>query len=582
MRKKIKICLGCLREISLHDKICPFCGFDPLEITNPRYLRVGTRLAKRYVVGKEVGEGGFGITYIGYDSREKRPIAIKEYFPANIVSRDASSGRSQKLTCFDGKDGKYFQEGLERFKKEGKTLEKAAFCNHVVQMYDYFEENETGYIVMEYVPGITLQQRVENQGKFTPAEMYAVLSPLMKDLEKLHEKGLLHRDISPDNIILRPDGMAKLIDFGSARRTIFGEQGSQKSLTVVVRQQYAPREQFSRNGKQGPWTDIYSLAATMYFMLTGKAPASAFEREAEISSQKMLENMQQIPLAVADVLEEAMALKPEERYSDLSTFTKALEEVIPKSEEEKKIERTVYYNREKRNHKVLPLWKKKRIIYGAVIFVLLILGGIGIGIMVANLEHVKDVTEEVAKNETSQAEERTESTPEIQRITMPRLEGETIEEALQLVKQADNSLSVLVEKKYSEKKKGIVLSQSIAPGEQYLYREKQNITLFVSRGIQKVTVPDVKGKSLEEGKALLQAKGFRINVKKCFSKEPKNSIIKQKETKNRKVKKGSVIHLVVSKGSQTAAYSPSSATAKPTSTKPAATKKPEGIQIVTD
>ena len=163
MRKKVKICLGCLREISIHTGICPYCGFDPLKSENPRFLRVGTRLAKRYTVGKTLGEGGFGITYTGYDNKEKRPVAIKEYFPANIVSRDTNSGRSQKITCFDGKDGKYFQEGLERFKKEAKTLEKAAFCNHVVQIYDYFEENETGYIVMEYVPGITVWQQVEKQ-----------------------------------------------------------------------------------------------------------------------------------------------------------------------------------------------------------------------------------------------------------------------------------------------------------------------------------------------------------------------------------------------------------------------------------
>lgn len=569
MRKKIKICLGCVREISLHDKICPFCGFDPLKIINPRFLRVGTRLAKRYVVGKQLGEGGFGITYIGYDTKEKRPIAIKEYFPANIVSRDTSSGRSQKITCFDGKDGKYFLEGLERFKKEGKTLERAAFCTHVVQMYDYLEENETGYIVMEYVPGITVQQRVETQGKFTPAEMLVVLVPLMKDLEKLHEKGLLHRDISPDNIILRPDGVAKLVDFGSARRAIFGEQGSQKSLTVVVRQQYAPREQFSRNGSQGPWTDIYSLAATMYFMLTGKAPISAFERESEISNQKMQEDLHQIPLCVADVLEEAMALKPEDRYPDLSAFIAALERAVPTSDEEKKIERTIYFNREKKGHKVLPLWKKRRILYEAVAFVVLILCGITIW-KIAREPELQST--EYKKEKAVVAVE--ESTPAPSLITMPRLEGETLQEALRLIKQTDNTLSVVVEKKYSEKKKGLVLSQSIDPGEQYTYLEKNEITISVSRGVKKVTVPDVQGKQLAEAKELLKAKGFKVTVKKCFSKEPKNSIIKQEENKNSKVKKGSVIHLVVSKGRQV------TATSAPA--QPAATKKMEGIQIITD
>lgn len=174
------------------------------------------------------------------------------------------------------------------------------------------EENKTAYIVMEYVPGITVQQRVERQGIFTPEEMLLVVEPLMNDLQKLHEKGMLHRDISPDNIILRPDGVAKLVDFGSARRTVLDAQGNNKSMTVVVRQQYTPKEQYSRNGKQGPWTDIYSLAATMYFMLTGKAPVSALEREAEAANQKMRTGMQQIKASLADVLEEAMALSPDD------------------------------------------------------------------------------------------------------------------------------------------------------------------------------------------------------------------------------------------------------------------------------
>lgn len=324
MRKKTKICLGCLREISLYDSVCPFCGFDPIKVKSPRYLRAGTRLLDRYLVGRELGEGGFGITYVGYDTRQKRPVAVKEYFPAHIASRDTTSGRSQDVICFDGKDGKFFQSGLERFKKEGKTLEKASSCDSVVQVYDYLEENKTAYIVMEYVPGITVQQRVERQGIFTPEEMLLVVEPLMNDLQKLHEKGMLYRDISPDNIILRPDGVAKLVDFGSARRTVLDAKGNNKSMTVVVRQQYTPKEQYSRNGKQGPWTDIYSLAATMYFMLTGKAPVSALEREAEAANQKMQAGMQLIKASLADVLEEAMALNPDDRYADMQSFYEAL------------------------------------------------------------------------------------------------------------------------------------------------------------------------------------------------------------------------------------------------------------------
>ena len=507
MRKKVKICLGCLREISIHTGICPYCGFDPLKSENPKFLRVGTRLAKRYTVGKMLGEGGFGITYTGYDNKEKRPVAIKEYFPANIVSRDTNSGRSQKISCFDGKDGKYFQEGIERFKKEAKTLEKAAFCNHVVQIYDYFEENETGYIVMEYVPGITVWQQVEKQGVFQPGEMLALLEPLMRDLQKLHEKGFLHRDISPDNMILRPDGVVKLIDFGAARKAEVDAQGSQKSMTVVVRQQYAPREQFSRNGRQGPWTDIYSLSATMYYMLTGKVPVSALERESETASRKMQENLNRISPALAEVLEKGMAFQPEDRYSDFTVFLHALKEAVPMEKERTRIEKTVYFNREKKGRKVLPLWKKRRILIGVSAACILVLGS-AIAWQKMSGEKTATVTETVHMTSPEPSAE-TEAL-----ITMPRVEGERLEEALQRIKQADDSLSVVVEKQYSETAKDRIVSQSIAPGEQYKKGNKTDVTIVVSKGIEKIKVPNVVGKSLSEAKAVLKASGLKISLKK--------------------------------------------------------------------
>ena len=567
MRKKVKICLGCLREISIHTGICPYCGFDPLKSENPKFLRVGTRLAKRYTVGKMLGEGGFGITYTGYDNKEKRPVAIKEYFPANIVSRDTNSGRSQKISCFDGKDGKYFQEGIERFKKEAKTLEKAAFCNHVVQIYDYFEENETGYIVMEYVPGITVWQQVEKQGVFQPGEMLALLEPLMRDLQKLHEKGFLHRDISPDNMILRPDGVVKLIDFGAARKAEVDAQGSQKSMTVVVRQQYAPREQFSRNGRQGPWTDIYSLSATMYYMLTGKVPVSALERESETASRKMQENLNRISPALAEVLEKGMAFQPEDRYSDFTVFLHALKEAVPMEKERTRIEKTVYFNREKKGRKVLPLWKKRQILIGVSAACILVLGSV-IAWQKMSGEKAAPVTETVRMTSPEPSAE-TEAL-----ITMPRVEGERLEEALQRIKQADDSLSVVVEKQYSETAKDRIVSQSIAPGEQYKKGNKPDVTIVVSKGIEKIKVPNVVGKSLSEAKAVLKASGLKISLKKVFSNDEKNSILKQKE--NGKVKKGSVIHLTVSKGTKTPAKTGNS------TSQSRAAEKTGGIQIITD
>lgn len=576
VRKKTKICLGCLREISLNDSVCPFCGFDPVKVKNPRYLRVGTKLLNRYLVGREIGEGGFGITYVGYDVKLKRPIAIKEYFPAHIASRDATVYRSQDVICFDGKGGKFFESGLERFRKEGKTLEKASFCDSVIQVYDYFEENKTAYIVMEYVPGITVQQRVDRQGAFTPEEMLTVVMPLMDDLQKLHEKGMLHRDISPDNIILRPDGVAKLIDFGSARRTLLDEKGNNKSMTVVVRQQYTPREQYSRNGKQGPWTDIYSLATTIYFMLTAKAPASALERESAVANAKMQSSMNQLKTSLVDVLETGMAVNLEERYSDMKSFQEELKKEISLSDT-KPIEKTVYFDREKEWHKILPKWKKKRIYMGA---------GICLAVFLIGLYSYKyafyadESSKPVAKLPTSAVNQEVTKEPAKtavpQLVTMPDLSDKKSSEVAGVVRQMDENITVVIEKKYSNRKKNRVCGQSIKPGEQYISGEKKEMVVYVSMGIKKIRVPDVSGKTLSEAKSILRAKGLSYKVKKQFSKSKKNSIIKQSR-KNVRVKKNTVIHLTVSKGEKRILVTPSP-TQKP---KTAPTKKPNRIKIIT-
>ena len=421
--------------------------------------------------------------------------------------------------------------------------------------------------MMEYVPGITVWQQVEKQGVFQPGEMLALLEPLMRDLQKLHEKGFLHRDISPDNMILRPDGVVKLIDFGAARKAEVDAQGSQKSMTVVVRQQYAPREQFSRNGRQGPWTDIYSLSATMYYMLTGKVPVSALERESETASRKMQENLNRISPALAEVLEKGMAFQPEDRYSDFTVFLHALKEAVPMEKERTRIEKTVYFNWEKKGRKVLPLWKKRQILIGVSAACILVLGSV-IAWQKMSGEKAAPVTETVRMTSPEPSAE-TEAL-----ITMPRVEGERLEEALQRIKQADDSLSVVVEKQYSETAKDRIVSQSIAPGEQYKKGNKTDVTIVVSKGIEKIKVPNVVGKSLSEAKAVLKASGLKISLKKVFSNDEKNSILKQKE--NGKVKKGSVIHLTVSKGTKTPAKTGNS------TSQSRAAEKTGGIQIITD
>ena len=270
-----KICLGCMQEINADDVMCPHCGFDPNNYrVNPRCLSLGTKLAGKYIIGKVIGEGGFGITYIGWDEKLELPIAIKEFFPPKIASRDTTTGNNT-IYVFDGAEEKSFEDGMRRSVKEARSMSKLEAYEGIVSIRDFFNENKTAYIIMEYVDGDTLKKYFEQKGKMSAEDVLKVMKPIMKALEQMHRTGLIHRDVSPDNIMIRRDGQVKLIDFGSAR---VAREDDEKSLTIMLKRGFSPEEQYRSKGHQGAWTDIYALCATMYYMLTGKIPPEAMER----------------------------------------------------------------------------------------------------------------------------------------------------------------------------------------------------------------------------------------------------------------------------------------------------------------
>ena len=247
-----------------------------METRDLHTLAPGTILHSRYVIRDVLGEGGFGITYAGIDQVLDVEVAVKEYYPQGFVTRN--SIYSEELTLSQPKYREFFQAGKEKFLQEARTLAKFNKEEGIVSVNDFFEENNTAYIVMEYLDGINLKDFVAQNGLIMPNELLSLLVPLMEALDAIHKQGLIHRDISPDNIMLLPDGGVKLMDFGAAREyTNFGE----KSLTVVLKHGYAPEEQYRSKGIQGPWTDIYALCATIYKCITGVTPMQSIERGRE-------------------------------------------------------------------------------------------------------------------------------------------------------------------------------------------------------------------------------------------------------------------------------------------------------------
>ncbi len=268
-------CMGCMERLPCAGAVCPVCGFDNTRATNePHQLPVGTILSGKYLVGRALGQGGFGVTYIGWDLNLDIKVAVKEYYPMGLAGRE-QTGHATVLP-YTGAKSDAFRKGCERFVQEARVIAKFSDNPSIVHVRDYFRENGTAYIVMEFVSGKTLQAIARERGGRLPArETLELLHPLLPALAEVHAANLLHRDISPDNIILQPNGRIKLLDFGAARQ--ISAEG-EHSNTINVKHGFAPVEQYSTHGEQGPWTDVYALCATIYRLTTGQKPPQATDR----------------------------------------------------------------------------------------------------------------------------------------------------------------------------------------------------------------------------------------------------------------------------------------------------------------
>ncbi len=276
------------------------------------HLLPGTVINKKFRIETAVGQGGFGITYIGRDLTLEIPVAIKEYYPTGYVSRNNEVSPEVICNTWQEKEN-LFVVGKEKFLKEAKALARFSGELGIVSVRDFFEENNTAYIVMEYLEGEDLKAYLQREGRISPEKTWELMFPIMQSLEKVHARGIIHRDISPDNIRLCENG-AKLLDFGAARQV---SAGLQNSLSVMMKPGYTPYEQYYSDGEQGSWTDVYSLCATMYRCITGVTPMEAPAR--------LLKDQLKTPTALGipmdSVLEETLmkglSVKREDRFETI-------------------------------------------------------------------------------------------------------------------------------------------------------------------------------------------------------------------------------------------------------------------------
>lgn len=509
---KIERCIRCMRPLR-EGEVCSYCGCDNQKLQTPPYcLTPGTWLNHRYYTGLILGEGGFGITYIGWDQTLSIPVAIKEYYPKGIIRRTAAGQYAQGAYCYDDSyvQGAY-QKGLNSFLQEAKNLARFNQLDGVAVVRDYFTENDTAYIVMDYIDGSSVEKYVKDQGRLSAEQVIKMLRPVMDTLQIMHENHMIHRDVSGDNLLVTRKGMAKLVDFGSARRMA----DSDKTITVMYKRGYAPEEQYRTKGEIGPWTDIYSICVVMYYMISGIMPEEATQRLLADKTVPLagLDGIE-ITRKQSDAIEKGMAVLAEDRFTDMGQLLLALgeepmedaelqdyilpeepenevrrEKVSPKKTSEQEAITTEMVYRELTSGK--PGYKKKKTkilaLSAAVISVgiLVLIWGVfshggdrltaGPGDMMAAGIQTPDV-------KAAEPQPAVTPTPEKVAGKMPKLTGLSALKAKRKLKKAGFQKMKLRYQKVSSGKNGVVLKQSIPADKQVKYEKR--IILTISRKVQ--------------------------------------------------------------------------------------------------
>lgn len=358
----VRRCLNCMKEFGVpqgqenSNCVCPHCGYA--EGTPPKeiyHLHPGTKLRGRYIIGTVLGFGGFGITYKAWDENLGTIVAIKEYYPTGLVQRIPGE---RVVIIYEGQRRKEYFQGLSRFLDEARNMAKFHNNPNIVHVDDFFEENNTAYIVMEFLDGISLKGFLKQEnGKIDCDTAIEIAMSIIDALRQIHKEGIIHRDISPDNIFLCGGGKIKLIDFGAAR---FSDEEKEVTRSIILKPGFAPPEQYQSKSKQGPWTDIYALSATLYRCLTGTLPDESVNRAVEDTLAAPAELNPDIPEYISTTIMKGMALNSELRFRNVDELKKALSNEIKVLGVEKELKKR----------------KSKRVIGISIAVVLLLFGGL--------------------------------------------------------------------------------------------------------------------------------------------------------------------------------------------------------------
>lgn len=529
----VNMCIGCMKPLD-ESGICSFCHFEQDKYQPiPRCLLPGTVLAERYVLGRVLGEGSFGITYMGWDQVLDHRVAIKEYYPSDFVSRDVIRGTDKNVYVYERQGKEEYQENLDKFLNEARCLTRFNQWDGIVSVRDFFYENKTAYIVMEYISGMSVKDYIRQHGPMEGEQVLQLMRPVLETLARVHKTGMVHRDISPDNILFSENKELVLIDFGSAR---VRNMEMTKSMTVVFKRGYSPEEQYRAKGRQGAWSDVYAICATMYFMLTARTPEDAIERMIG-ASMKSLVDMPEVELTVRqkEALMKGVSIRAEDRYDNIA---KLMTELYAEQETpEQQIRGESSGNGRKR-------WG---IAAAGSICLFFLLGGF---IWNRFLQGATYSAAPPVSRPAVQVTVTATATPEPVRYEMIKCTGRTKKKAeKELAALQAPGLTVKWKKAYSDRvKKGRIIRQSVKPGTIWYGDENRTVTLTLSKGSRPVTVPDVQRIHWERAQSRLKEKKLKCKVVWENSSRTSGEVIRQSKKAGDKVSKGTSITLTVSRG----------------------------------
>lgn len=490
---KEKQCMGCMEFYDSKFDVCPFCGStENKEAKELLHIEPGTVITapdgNQYVIGNSIGYGGFGVTYIGYDRKLKRKVAIKEYLPSEFATR--ALHKPDVMVNNSEKKKQQFEKGKDKFLQEAQKLAQVSNVDGIVHIYDSFEANNTAYIVMEYLEGETLSSYLEQKKMLTEEQATDMIVPVLQTLDEVHGHGIIHRDIAPDNIFLAKDGKGntkvKLIDFGASR---YASTSHSKSLTVLIKPGYSPAEQYQSNGEQGAYTDIYAVAAVLYRMVTGVQPVDAFERRTRIQSGK--KDPLAAPSAYNSELSEnfenallnAMNVRVEDRSATASEFLEELISFEPVKRRGVSIRKIDFLK--------WPRWAKIAVpsaLSATLMLVILFVTGV---IHFDMAEETFDLPAEMA--------------------IVPDLTDTDFSNAQTIAEKHELQISNVGTVYSPGVPENIVQSQDVSIGT--VVMKNSMISVFVSTGVEEYLMPDVTGMAQEMATSAIECMGVTVTIK---------------------------------------------------------------------